>query len=104
MSQKPVEQGYQPAQWHSQADVESDVKVAVDNQDFRLLAFATRIAVVPGIERTQLEQYREACGLRFMKGFGDVVRSDKDIEEMKQARRYAERYNQLIMQQCSLND
>ena len=103
MSQSPEKEDeqYKAAAWHHQADAATDAQNAIDNQDLRLLAFATRITIVPGIDREQLAFYREHCGLRFMKGFGDVVRSDKHLENMKQARAYALSYNQKISEHCT---
>ena len=102
MSQSPEkEEETQPTIEDHALDAETDAQNAIENHDFRLLAFATRITIVPGINREQLGLYRENCGLRFMKGFGDVVYSDNQLEKMKQARAYALRYNQHISSHCT---
>ena len=80
--------------------ITSKTERAIENEDFRLLAFATRATIVPGIDPGQLEAYRESWGLRFMKGFGDVIYSEDQRLRMKQARVYAEAYNALVSKQC----
>ena len=93
---------YRPSEWHTDANPEKDAGIALQNNDHRLLAFALRTANVPGIEPKLVESYRKKCGLRFMKDFGDVVRSDEDLKRMKQAHEYALHYNTIIASKCTL--
>lgn len=95
---------YKPSEWHELAVPEDDAALALENNDFRLLAFALRTTNVPGVQPGQIQTYREQCGLRYLKGFGDVVRSTEDLGRMKLAREYALRYNTVITSECSLSD
>jgi hypothetical protein len=107
MSQKLDESStthpYRPAKWNENSDPEADAELALENNDHRLLAFALRATQIPGIEADQVNAYSEHCGIRFMKKFGDVIRSDDDLERMKQAREYALRYNAAILSKCNLS-
>ncbi len=47
--------------------------------------------------------YIDACGLRFIAGFGDVIRSKEQLNEMKIAEDYAKRYNAVILTQCQVS-
>lgn len=91
---------YQAPQWHEMADPENDAAIALENNDHRLLAFALRSASIPGLEPGQIPVYSELCGLRYMSGFGDVIRSAEGLNRMKLAREYAMRYNSVIISEC----
>ena len=91
---------YEPPQWHENASAENDAAYALENDDTRLLAYTTRGVMVPGIDAAEKNQLSEKCGLRMMPGFGDVVRSDAQLDKMKTMRAYAEKYNQLVAPHC----
>ena len=104
MSQSPNDEmesrPYTPSSWNENSIAENDATRALANADFRLLAFATRGTDIPGIDASLRQAYRERCGIRFIEGFGDVVRSEKQLENMKLAREYAARYNAVIIAGC----
>ena len=79
---------------------EEDVLIALSKNDFRLLGFATRSTSIPGIEAIDKMAYMEKCGVRLMKGFGDVSRSEQQTQLMHQTYEYAAKYNQLIIDSC----
>jgi hypothetical protein len=103
LDEEPTKHPYKPAKWNENSDPEADAKLALENNDHRLLAFALRVTQIPGIEADQVNAYNEHCGIRFMKNFGDVIRSSDDLVRMKQAREYALRYNATIMSKCNLS-
>lgn len=113
MSQSPDKQNtdsnsesipYTPAPWHEKALAENDASRALANADTRLLAFAMRGYTIPGIDPAQQQAYQAKCGVRFIDGFGDVIRSDEQLEQMKLAREYAVRYNAVIISGCALSE
>lgn len=95
---------YTAASWHENADPDKDARRALEHGDYRLLGFATRGTSIPGVDPTLKRVYQAQCGLRFIEGFGDVIRSDEQGNQMKLASEYAERYNSLIMTGCQLAD
>lgn len=95
---------YQPASWNENSDPEADATFALDNNDYRLLAFAFRATNVPGILPERVDAYSKNCGLRYMKNFGDTVHSAEDLKRLKQARGYAMRYNAVITSRCRISE
>lgn len=91
---------YQPSQWREQANAEKDAALALENNDLRLLGYTTRAVMIPGIDLAEKEILRQKCGLRMIKGFGDVVRSEEQLAQMKAMREYAEKYNNTIAAHC----
>ena len=79
-----------------------DANTALANGDKRLLCFASRATIVPGVELAQKQAYIDKCGLRFIEGFGDVIRSEEQLENMKKAEAYAKHYNAVIIMQCRI--
>jgi len=79
---------------------ETDARTAIIKGDLRLLGFALRATVVPGVALTDRQSAMDTCGIRLMKGFGDVVRSDDQANAMQLAHEYAKRYNAVILKQC----
>ena len=79
---------------------EADAQAAMINGDLRLLGFALRATVVPGVALTDKQAAMDACGVRLMKGFGDVVRSDDQANAMQLAHEYAKRYNAVMVVEC----
>jgi len=79
---------------------EEDARTALDKGDLRLLGFALRATVVPGIAAVDRQSMIDTCGVRLIKGFGDVIRSDKQATAMQQAHEYAERYNAVVSKNC----
>lgn len=103
IDQDSQQEPYKPARWHVTAVAEDDAAIALKNKDYRLLAFALRVTHIPGVKPEQVQAYREHCGLRFLKGFGDIIHSEEELKRMKQARGYALRYNAVITSECSIN-
>ncbi len=81
-------------------DPEADARAALDKGDIRLLGFALRVTSVPGVAAADRQAAMEACGVRLLKGFGDVVRRDEDMSARRQAHEYAGRYNAVVVKSC----
>lgn len=106
MSQSPEDAPAKPADVVSieHKNPESDARAALAKGDLRLLGFALRATVVPGVEATDRQAAMDACGVRLMKGFGDVVRSDNELSAMQMAFKYAQRYNTVVIERCLKKD
>lgn len=83
---------------------EADARAALAKGDLRLLGFALRATVVPGVAVADRQTAMDACGVRLMKGFGDVIRSDDQATAMQQAHEYAKWYNAVVLAQCLKKD
>ena len=90
----------QGLQWVETADARADARAALDKNDFRLMAVASRSTVIPGIDPARARQYELHCGVIFMPGVGDTVRSKEQLRLMKKAYEYAGQYNEIVKQRC----
>jgi UDP-glucose 6-dehydrogenase len=98
MSKSP--DSYTPPAWTQNANAEKDAAFALAHKDLRLLAYAARSTIVPGISQNEKELLSKQCGLRVLEGFGDVVRSPAQLQKMKAMHDYAAEYNKIIAAQC----
>ena len=96
----PAPDSYTPPEWNEYANAEKDASIAVAHKDFRLLAYATRGIMVPGIEQDEKALLSQKCGLRMLEGFGDVVRSQEQLKKMRAFHDYVTAYNIIVAAQC----
>ncbi|MDA3870311.1 MAG: hypothetical protein PF589_10325 [Gammaproteobacteria bacterium] len=85
---------------YEQCDPEADARAAIEQGDLRLLGFATRATTLPGVAAADREAALDACGVRLLEGFGDVIRSDEELAAMRKASAYAKRYNAVMLGVC----
>ena len=85
--------------WLQNADVDKDVKTALNQQDFRLIAIAGRGRAIPGLSAEQARQGKAHCGSKFVSGLGDSYRKDLKLW-WQQARDYAKAYNLKMIGYC----
>lgn len=85
---------------YEQRDPEADARAAIEQDDLRLLGFATRATTLPGVAAEDREAAMESCGVRLLEGFGDVIRSDAELAAMRKASAYAKRYNAVMLLEC----
>ncbi|NOQ87585.1 MAG: hypothetical protein GQ550_01550 [Gammaproteobacteria bacterium] len=95
---------YTPADWANSDSAENDAKIAITHNDLRLLGFAGKGFNIPGIDSAQSQNYRDKCGVRYFKEFGDVIRNRDQLEQMKKAKEYAVEYNRVILNSCTLSN
>jgi len=88
--------------WYENADPASDARDAVASGDKKFLAIATRGINIPGIAPQQTKKYRNKCGIKFIKGIGDVIRDKNDLRKHKLAKAYAKLYNHVVKQNCTI--
>ncbi len=86
--------------WLNDADPDADANAALDKNDFRFMALSLRGIVIPGIEPAKMHLYELKCGVKFVSGVSDTVRSKEQLEMIKKARDYAKKYNAHIAQRC----
>ena len=83
---------------------EADARAAIEKGDLRLLGFASRVTTTPGVAVAKRKMAMDICGVSLMKGFGDVIRSDKELAAMRLASAYAKRYNAVVLERCLKKD
>ena len=83
---------------------EQDARAALAKGDLRLLGFASRATSLPGVPLADRQAALDVCDVRFMEGFSDVVRSDKELASRGLAHDYAVRYNAVVLAQCLKKD
>ena len=98
--QADTEQAYQPRDWQQSTSPADDAHYALQHEDSRLLGFALRATVIPGVESNKVSQAQHACGVRLFEGMGDVIKLPDDLKKRQAARAYALEYNQVIRQNC----
>jgi len=95
---------YRPADWTKSDSAEDDAKNAIAHNDLRLLGFAGRGSMIPGLDLTQIQDYSDKCGVRYFTEFSDVIREREQLEQMTRAKEYAVKYNKVILSSCTLSD
>jgi len=95
---------YSPADWSKSNSAENDAKNAIEHNDLRLLGFAGRGTIIPGVDYSQVQDYSDKCGVRFFDEFADVIKEREQLEQMKRAKEYAGKYNTVILTACKLSD
>jgi len=103
-STPPEAEVYIPPDWSISISAENDARYAIDNNDARLLGFATRGYDIPGVDLNEKHAYVKKCGIRVFDKFSDVIRNKKQLDDMKKAREYAAQYNQIILTACTLEN
>ncbi|MFT4807670.1 MAG: hypothetical protein ACI9LX_000991 [Paraglaciecola sp.] len=85
--------------WLHYADPTADANLAIQKQNFNLIAFAGRVTSFPGIgsESSTLQQQ---CGYQLLASSGDAMRSKNELSLRKQLYQYAATYNLLVAAAC----
>ncbi|MCW8830923.1 MAG: hypothetical protein OQK32_05305 [Gammaproteobacteria bacterium] len=81
-------------------DPEADAQAAIEKGDLRLLGFAGRNTTISGVSAEDRQPAMDACGVRLMEGFGDVLRSQEELQARQLAYKYAIRYNTVVLAKC----
>ncbi|MCF5860077.1 hypothetical protein [Aeromonas veronii] len=71
-------------------------------QDYRLIVRGGRGGrggMAPGVVESLQAEARTRCGVRYLKGFGDVIEMGKE-SEFEQRIDYATRYNRQMLERC----
>jgi hypothetical protein len=88
--------------WLHYADPKADANLAIEKQDFKLLAFAGRATSFPGLkeELSALSVLRQQCGYRLLANTSDALRSENQLTQRKKLYQYAATYNVLVAGAC----
>lgn len=89
--------------WLLYADPKADANLAIQKQDFTLLAFAGRATSFPGLDNGS-SALQEHCGYRLLANSSDALRSENQLDLRKQLYQYAATYNQLVAEACQKNN
>ena len=85
--------------WIIYADPKADANLAIEKQDFTLLAFAGRATSFPGID-SEASFLQQQCGYRLLANSSDALRSENELHLRKKLYQYAAIYNQLVARGC----
>jgi hypothetical protein len=97
---EPLSKAIEQLGWLTTADSNKDVKVAIANKDYRLLAISGRGTMLPGIVPEQAKRAKAQCGLHFMPGMGDSITNKEHKKWWQKGRDYATRYNVQMIKYC----
>lgn len=79
--------------------LEQVVSASLAKQDYRLIVRAGRGEVAPGIGADEQASAKARCGVRYLEGFGDVIKPDQKEAHAKLSA-YAAQYNQRMLAHC----
>ncbi|HDX8353196.1 TPA: hypothetical protein RQM97_001146 [Aeromonas dhakensis] len=79
--------------------LEQAVSASLAKQDYRLIVRAGRGEVAPGIGADEQASAKARCGVRYLEGFGDVIKPDQKEAHAKLSA-YAAQYNQRMLAHC----
>jgi len=80
--------------------VDTEVHQARKNNDFRLYGTSGRNITVPGVNSEERSYAIELCGIKFMEGTGDVIKTPEQRQKRKEKVAYMKSYNQRIYVLC----
>ena len=89
-------------EWLDDANPSVDANLAIQKQDYTLLAFASRATSFPGMN-SDSSTLQQQCGYRLLPNSGDALRSESELILRKKLYQYAATYNQLIAAACQKN-
>ncbi|WP_339719281.1 hypothetical protein [uncultured Paraglaciecola sp.] len=88
--------------WLLYADPKADANLAIDKQDFTLLAFAGRVTTFPGLDN-ESSSLQQQCGFRLLANSSDELRSESELSLRKKLYQYAATFNQIVSTACQKN-
>ena len=88
------------AQQSSQLEITKHIKLAIQKNDYRLLALASRRLVFPGFEHEDAAKLKKKCGVRFVDNSTDIIKSSKDKQKRRDAYAFAKSFNQAMLKHC----
>ena len=87
------------------ADPEVDVQVAMRKGDYRFVGLMGYALEVPGINQREFqEKYRDQYGVKTIEGTSDYLETPEIGELWLLGRRYAERYNRLLLEEIEVDN
>ncbi|MBQ4837894.1 MULTISPECIES: hypothetical protein [Pseudoalteromonas] len=80
--------------------VSQAVSSALESNDLRLYATTGRRPVIPGLESMDFTALKAQCGIKYLSGTGDVIKSEQDKRTHLQRYEFAKAYNLEIYARC----
>lgn len=96
-SPKPAAEEVRQLQWLEAADPIADATAALSKRDKRLVGVNGYTGMIPGVEETRKEDYRNRYGLRILEGSSDALVNHEHQRLVELACQYAEKYNTYIV-------
>lgn len=88
------------AQQTSQREMTKQIEQAVERNDYRLLALASRRLVFPGLEQEDTAKLKKMCGVRYVDNSTDIIKSTEDKQKRRDAYALAKSFNQAMLKHC----
>jgi len=76
------------------------IEQAKSQSDFRLYMALGRNLTIPGFENKNFEEIKLQCGLKPMKGTGDVFKSAEAKKERRLKYQFAKQFNEIMYPLC----
>ena len=76
------------------------IEQAVERNDYRLLALASRRLVFPGLEQEDTAKLKKMCGVRYVDNSTDIIKSTEDKQKRRDAYALAKSFNQAMLKHC----
>ena len=83
--------------WIESANPDLDARQAIKRKDFRLRAIYGYSLIVPGVEQTNYDEYQKKYGFNPIEGTSDSLVNAEHARLNQLAYRYAEKYNEVIL-------
>ncbi|AOT11056.1 hypothetical protein [Pseudoalteromonas luteoviolacea] len=80
--------------------VSQAVASALRDKDYRLFATTGRRPVFPGLEKLAFSMLKAKCGVKYLSGSGDVLKSEQDKQQRLERYEYAKAYNIEMYAKC----
>jgi len=79
------------------------IEMATSHSDYRLYMTQGRNLTIPGFENAHFEEIKSVCGLKSMKGTGDVFKSDEAKQQRRLKYQFAKQFNEIMYPLCLKN-
>lgn len=84
----------------SQREMTKQIELAVEKNDYRLLALASRRLVFPGLEQEDTAKLKKMCGVRYVDKSPDIIKSIEEKQKRRDAYAFAKSFNQAMLKHC----
>ena len=82
------------------ADVNLQLARAIEAEDFRLMAFASRRLVFAGLEQENTQRLKMLCGVKYINDSSDMLINGKSKEKRNTQYVFAKVYNAVMIKHC----
>lgn len=82
------------------ADVNLQLARAIQVEDFRLMAFASRRLVFVGLEQENTQRLKILCGVKYIDGSSDILKNGTSKQKRYAYYEFAKAYNEVMVKHC----